>query len=186
MATTIGVCVRKGGSGKTSIATMLAVAGDGLVVDFDEQASATFWATVRNEPGRVVSELPGASAGLVVVDTPPQQAVVARVARVSSFVLVPCRPELLDLRAARSTIAMLQSVHTPFAVVLTMVPHTGPELAMATDALKALGVEQAPSLFLRKAWPRSTQLGLTPIEYEPNGAAAAEAHALWEFVRSKI
>lgn len=197
----LAVCSQKGGVGKTSIATTLAVAAQVsgrsvLVMDLDEQASAAFWGDVRAAPPLVKDVKPArlthyldvarAAADLVIIDVPPQHATTITAATPADFVLVPTKPDLLDLRSARATISLLQSIGKPMAVVLTFVPAVGPELEQATAALAGLGVEIAPPINQRKAWARAPQNGLTVIESEPNSPAAMEALALWQFVEKKL
>ena len=85
---TIGLVARKGGSGKSTIATALAVAhelagGCAVVVDLDPQGSATAWGVLREADRPVVVAAQArrlqpvldaardGGADLIVIDTPP-------------------------------------------------------------------------------------------------------------------
>ena len=117
---------RKGGAGKTTIAVNLAVAADrfGLaaaVIDIDPQISAARWGDSRkSESPAVISahaeRLPQIletcrqnGADLIIIDTAPHaenDALIA--ARLADFVLIPCRPSIVDLRAIESTINIVR------------------------------------------------------------------------------
>jgi chromosome partitioning protein len=109
---------QKGGAGKTTIAVNLAVAADrhGLaaaVIDIDPQISATRWGDGRQAEAPVVvsshaERLPHFlemcqqnDADLVIVDTAPdgeKDALIA--ARLADFILIPCRPSIVDLQGS--------------------------------------------------------------------------------------
>ena len=114
---------QKGGVGKTTLATALAVAAhlDGrsaAVVDLDPQASASFWKDARQ-----------AGCDLAVIDAPPMAKDIAfEAARHADFILVPARPAVLDVMAISRTLELVAHYGRPAAVVLSLCPARGREV----------------------------------------------------------
>ena len=200
----LAVISQKGGVGKTTLATSLAVAADRAgksvaLFDLDPQASACFWSDRRRASGTTpapvvrdvaFSRLPftldamrAAGCELVILDCPPQHRDVADAAiSVADLVLVPTRAEALDLRAMAQTVRLTQQMYKPARVVLTFCPPTGVEIGQAREVIGQLGAETAPvQMHLRKAYSRSQQEGQSAQEYEPDGKAAAEVAALYDY-----
>ena len=114
---TIAIVSRKGGAGKTTLATHLAVAAEvaGLraaLFDLDPQASAALWADHRGEPfpavvpaqaprlAGLLAQARDGGADLVLIDTPPEaDGIASAAAAVADLTLIPCRPSALDLDA---------------------------------------------------------------------------------------
>ncbi|MBO1076930.1 AAA family ATPase [Roseomonas marmotae] len=201
---TVAIISQKGGVGKTTLATALAVAAqrDGktaAVFDVDPQASATFWRDMRQaeepavvsvQPVRLAHMLKAASeAGtdLVVIDTPPIAKDTAFLAAEhADFILIPTKPAVLDVMAATETLKLVKRATEPprpSAVVMTFCPVQGREVPDTEQAIRQLGATLAPvRLGLRVAYSRAQQTGLAAIEFEPDGKAADEIKRLYEFV----
>lgn len=200
----LAVISQKGGVGKTTLATGLAIAAelDGksvALLDLDPQASACFWADRRRITGKgetpavrdvnfnrlphVLDAMRNAGADLVILDCPPQHRDVADAAlSAADMVLVPTRAEALDIRAMSQTVRLAQQMGKQAAVVLTFCPPTGAEIEQAKQIIAHLNAELVPvSIHLRKAYARAQQDGQTPQEYEPNGKAAQEIRRLYEY-----
>lgn len=200
------VISQKGGVGKTTIATALAVAAeaDGKSValfDLDPQASACFWADRRRATGRgetpvvrdvnfnrlphVLEAMREAKADLVILDCPPQQRDIADAAlSVADLVLIPTRAETLDIRAMTQTVRLAKQMGKRPAVVLTFCPPTGAELEQAREIVAQLEADLVPvAMHLRKSFARAQQDGQTAQEYEPTGKAAAEIQRLYDYIR---
>lgn len=200
----LAIISQKGGVGKTTLATALAVAAeqDGQQValfDLDEQASASFWGDVRQAETPFVRDVKVAllsrdlerarSAGtdLVILDCAPSQAAAQGVSAEADFVLIPTKPDILDIRSMRSTVKVMQSFGKRFGVVLTFCPPSGSEVADARKGIESIGAELAPvELGLRKAYARAQQEGLAAQEYEPEGKAAAEVKALYSYIHTVL
>src|SRR6185503_10582328 len=154
---------QKGGSGKTTLSTHLAVALGGkwrvTLVDSDPQRSATAWWQARKaeapelveaEASGIVAALRGiraSGAGLVIVDTMPSVASdIGAIARASHLVLIPCRPSILDLRAVQRTVELVKSARVSAAFVLNAVPppRDGVEASLTAEARRALSVYGLP------------------------------------------
>lgn len=198
------VISQKGGVGKTTLATALAVAAeqDGKSValfDLDPQASACFWADRRRATGKgetpvvrdvnfnrlphVLEAMRSGGADLVILDCPPQQRDIADAAlSVADMVLIPTRAEALDIRAMTQTVRLTQQMGKRASVILTFCPPTGAEIEQAREIVAQLKADLVPvAIHLRKAYSRAQQDGQAAQEYEPSGKAAQEILALYDY-----
>jgi chromosome partitioning protein len=201
----VAIISRKGGAGKTTLSTHLAVAAEahGLATalfDLDPQASAAVWADHRGEqfPAVVPAQAPRLAAllaqaraneaDLVILDTPPEADAIATEAAIQAdMVLIPCRPSGLDLDAIGASVRIARNAGKPFFVVTNAAPVQGTEVQEMQAALAAAGVEAAPViLHHRKAFSARMQEGRTAQEIEPKGKAASEIKALLLWVCDKV
>ena len=204
----LAVISQKGGVGKTTLATALAVAAelDGKSValfDLDPQASACFWAdrrrahkpegapespTVRDinvtRLANYLDAMRREGADLVILDCPPVHRDIASVAiEAADLVLIPTRPEVLDIRATGQTVKYAQQVSKRPSVVLTFCPSSGTEAAEARQIVQQMGADLVPvGIHQRKAYSRAQIEGLTAQEYEPYGKAAGEIKDLYKYM----
>jgi chromosome partitioning protein len=202
-------CVGKGGSGKSTIATNLAVIAGlaGLraaIIDADPQQSSFVWKCVR-----ATSDVPVVRCGvdalagaieaarradieILFVDMPPDWRHVPSVARLADLVLVTMRPTLFDLKVTRTLVPILSSANSSFAVILNAAPPLrdlgeSPMVRQAREALADIG----PRLWRRQitnrvSVPYATVRGAAVIETEPAGLAAQEFRSLWNAVRNDL
>ena len=196
----LAVLSQKGGVGKTTLATSLAVAAESdgksvAVVDLDPQATATFWRDTRGkdtpavisiQPIRLPAVLKAAKeqgTDLVIIDGAAVQREIAYdAAAVSDFVLVPTKPAVFDIKSMSDTIKAVQQHEKPLAIVLNMIAPTGVENTDAFDAAQVLGVDICPvTIGNRKAFFRSQGEGLAVQEFEPGGKAAEEIQDLYTY-----
>jgi chromosome partitioning protein len=201
---TIAVISQKGGAGKTTLSIHLAVAAESqgiqaAVIDLDPQASAAGWsdsraaespAVVSAQAARLVQVLDAARnnrVGLALLDTAPHSERTAlAAARAADFILIPCRPAILDLRAIGSTIDLARLANKPCAVVLNAVPPRS-SVADAKEAVASYGVQVAPVHFTqRAAFAHALTAGQTAQEYEPDGKAADEALHLYMWISTQV
>ena len=199
---TVALVSQKGGVGKTTLATALAVeamnrGSSTLLLDLDPQASASFWMDNREDKQLAVTATPAsrlkhvlsaardAGAQHVFVDTPPFAKDIAfEAANVADMVLIPTKPAVLDIIAMAKTVELIRSLGKTAAVVLTFCPFAGREIGEAEAAIKDLGVPLAPiRIGSRIAYSRAQQHGLTAQELEPDGKAAHEIQRLYEYMR---
>lgn len=195
---TLAIISQKGGVGKTTLATCLAVAAeqDGrktAIFDLDPQATASFWKDIREAETPAVASIQAirlpamqkaareSNADLVIIDG----AAVARdvafeAARAADFVLIPTKTAVFDTISMTHTLEVVRQCEKPFSVVLTFVPPAGKETEDAVEAASALNASICPvQIGNRKAYFRAQSAGLAVQEYEPDGKAAAEITMLY-------
>lgn len=197
---TLAIISQKGGVGKTTLATALAVAAEregrmAAIFDLDPQASAAFWkdtrtadtpAVVAIPPSRLQHVLKAAAdtgCDLAIIDAPPFAKDIAfEAAQHADFILIPTRPAVLDVMAMTRTIELVAHYSRPAAVVLTFCPIQGREIADTEEAVKQFGASIAPvRIHNRVAYSRAQQTGLTAQEFEPDGKAAEEIKQLYAY-----
>jgi chromosome partitioning protein len=201
----IAILSQKGGAGKTTLAVHLAVAAElggksTAIIDLDPQASASDWGDSRDDETPVVVSgqaarlsnmleiAEDAGADLIIIDTAPHSENASlQAARAADYILVPCRPAILDLRAIGYTVDVVNLAKKPACVVLNAVP---PQGSIAHDAAKAItqyDIEIAPiKLVQRVAYQHALTAGLTAQEYEPSGKAAFEIHQLYKWTAQQV
>jgi len=202
----VAVVSQKGGSGKSTIATEVAVVATQAgyrvrVLDLDPQATATLWGDARGgaEPTVLPAQHPrlklmldeAAAAGidLVVIDTPPSADTPAHAAaRVADLVLMPARPTAHDINAVGTSLKSVREIarRTPHVVVTQAQPGNVMTYQIE-DALRAAEVDLCPVRHhFRAAYFKPLGAGRTAVEWEPASKAAGEVHALWSFVCGQV
>ena len=197
---TWAIIAQKGGQSKTTIATAFAVeaAREGaavVILDADDrQGSALYWSERRDSDDVMVKDssvagLPlhvsrGRDSGkvdLIIIDTPANSKDIAMLAaEQADFVVIPVAPRGLDVHSVLQTVKQVQQAGTPFAVILTQVPHQGGEGDEARAGCAAKGVAVFDSvLHFRKDFYKATPIGKTAIELDPDSKAAAELRAAY-------
>ena len=198
---TWAIIAQKGGQSKTTLATGFAVeaAREGaavVILDADDrQGSALYWSERRALEDVMVKDssvagLPlhvtrGRASGkldLIIIDTPANSKDIAMLAaEQADFVIIPVAPRGLDVHSVLQTVKQVQQAGTPFAVILTQVPHQGGEGEEARAGFAAKGIALFDTrLHFRKDYYRATPIGQTAAELEPDGKAAAELRAAYE------
>lgn len=198
---TWAIIAQKGGQSKTTLATGFAVeaAREGaavVILDADDrQGSALYWSERRALEDVMVKDssvagLPlhvtrGRASGkldLIIIDTPANSKDIGMLAaEQSDFVIIPVAPRGLDVHSVLQTVKQVQQAGTPFAVILTQVPHQGGEGGEARAGFAAKGVALFDTrLHFRKDYYRATPIGQTAAELEPDGKAAAELRAAYD------
>jgi chromosome partitioning protein len=203
----VAVVCQKGGSGKTTAATELAVLSvqrgyATVVFDVDPQASAAMWSDDRGgEPPQVVpaqaprlpvmlaaAEKQGAE--LVFVDTGPSaDSAALAAAKAADIILVPAKTTVRDLKALGPTLKTIADVvpNKRLVVILSMVPVRGAVTAEAVRYLFEADIEVCPvRLHQRADFYNGLGAGKASVEWEPGGKAAAEATALWEWLCTQL
>lgn len=202
---TVAILSRKGGTGKTTIATNLAIAAEKAghttaLIDLDPQASAAKWGDSRNgDTPAVISthseRLPKIlqlavdnGATFAILDTAPHtEASALDAARAAEMVVIPCKPALIDLQAIGSTIDVIRLAKTPARIVFNSVPSRGDLTAQAREAVGTYDVPCAPcELGHRIAYVHAYNAGLATQEFEPSGKASREVQALYDYLASEM
>ena len=206
---TISIISQKGGAGKTTLAIHLAAAStvaglSTLILDADPQATASQWSQWRGmtDPevidcasptllARKLAQAGELGADLVVIDTPPHADIMAREAcKLADLILIPCKPQAFDLSAVETTAELAKAAGKPAFVLFMGGPQRAPttyrdarELIEGGEGLVGMGVAVAPVMLTQRAiYHHSTAQGKTAIEIEPEGKAAEEVAALWQWM----
>lgn len=196
---------QKGGAGKTTLAASIAVAAhqDGRQVaafDLDPQGSLAAWGRRRGGAGVPVSrfeaaDLPArlaeARAGgvkLVVVDTPGLAgAAVTLALQDANLCLLPVKPSILDVEAARPTVEQIRRIGRPFAFVLNQANPVSPTRTLdAATALVSTGALAPAMIAARSDFLDAMTAGQGVTETAPRGKAAQEVGLLWAWLRTKL
>lgn len=190
----------KGGSGKTTIATNLAVmrsleGGDVLLVDADDQETASDFTLLRNEKrgdaGYSCVKLTGPAVRTevlrlegkyrdIIIDTGGRDTTSQRAAlTVSDVFLVPFVPRSFDVWTLEKVGTLLEEMRTAnpelqaFAF-LNRADHRGADNDEAADALQdAPGISFLPcGIGARKAFANAAALGCSVVEMRPRDSRA--------------
>ena len=195
---------QKGGAGKTTLAVNCAVTAQAkkkkvLILDLDPQASAEGWYQDREaDAPRLVRidswALPEAianaqSAGFdyVMIDTPGRDEPSTTAAiRAGDFCVIPCRPTPVDLKATPATVSTINRLSKQAVFVLTQTPPRGERVREAEVGLGMLGIVSPVRIVARTAYQDAHGAGLSVLEFEPQGKAAAEIAQLWDWMVKKM
>lgn len=205
MAKVITVAQQKGGAGKTTVASHLAVALSQMgnrvaVVDIDPQGSLGYWHRIREQrfgegfTGMHFSSLSGWRVGseisrlrkvvdYIVIDSPPHTETEARTAiRCADLIIIPLQPSPTDLWATKATLELAHNERIPVKILLNRVP-PGTRLAQAIiDELPEKDLAET-TLGNRVLYASSLLEGRTATEVEPTSPAAKEIkHLIKEMV----
>lgn len=206
---TVAVIALKGGSGKTTVATHLALAAHlrgvpTLLADIDPQHSARDVLGAREEPGPACVTTTGsrllsaqfAAAGLrkdlLIIDTPAASVEnVGEAIVLADLAIMVVRPTLLDISGLARTLTIVRRLGKPSTVVMNQAPvaRETVEAPLVKRALRALEYMQAPVapviLRSRTVYQTALERGRSAEEM-PDPAAAKEMAALWAFVETLI
>ncbi len=137
---TIAFVGRKGGTGKSTIASSLVVAAHEVnekvcLIDMDPQGSLASWAKIRAAGDieviasgaaglpTLLASLERKSVTLAILDSPGAEGAASSAAmQVADLNIVPSRPSLFDLRASARTRAALEEIGAPFVFLLNQCP----------------------------------------------------------------
>lgn len=203
----VSLVSQKGGVGKTTIAMNLAVLAEKrgyttVVFDLDPQASITKWKDKRGadvppdvvpaQQGRLKTLLALAQkqgAQLVIIDTAGSaDSAALAAAEVADLILVPARPNGLDLDAVETTVRVaMQHAKRPFYVVLAQTPSQVSIAEEATEVIEGAGVSVCPiRIGLRLDYRHPTPEGKAAVEWRPKSVAAREVVHLWNWMCQQI
>lgn len=195
----------KGGSGKTTVATHLALAAHlrglkTLLVDTDPQASSLEVLSARQGPGPEFVSSSGAKlmaaqlaavglkTDLMLVDTAAGAVEdVSEAIILADAAVMVVRPTLLDIAALARTLAIVRRLRKPSTVVVNQAPvaREGVEAPVVKRALRALEYMRLPIapviLRSRSVYQTAVETGRSAEEMADQ-AAASEVAALWNYV----
>ena len=203
---TIAFVTQKGGTGKSTLASSLAVAArEGgervFVIDMDPQRSLVNWAQTRGADdvpvsGATAAKLPAMLAALeksgvtlVVIDTAGGDGGSSNAAmKAADLNIIPSRPNVFDLWASEQTRATLKELRSDFVFVLNQCPpaQQTARVEEGAAALEAMGGLLTPLVLARVDYQEAARHGWGVTEINPHGAAAAEIKALWSSVKRRL
>lgn len=195
---------QKGGAGKTTLATNLAVVASQLgkkvlIMDTDPQESAVKWWQRRDEdkpelikikPSEIEEGLKLAQSNqfdLVIIDTAGRESLQDNPSiLLADFCLIPCQPSLADIEAVFPTVSLLKRLSKPYAFVLTRCPPVGKDQESAREGLSGLGLVAQPVTVERKAYKLAFATGEGVTEFDTKDKASSEAIELYQWIERKI
>ncbi len=207
---TICVMAQKGGAGKTTLAVHIGVFAEQqgktvALIDLDEQNSLGDWWRSRETETPIlveptIAELPKVikaakkdGIDLVIIDTPPHAISEATKAiNVSDFVIIPCRPAILDLRAINKTVELMKTTKKKGGIVLNHCPPARgvSEASLVKEARLGLVDHKFPvcdiAITQRVDFSHALIDGRAVTEFAPNGKAAKEIKALYKWIEENI
>jgi chromosome partitioning protein len=202
---TIAFVGQKGGSGKSTIASSLAVAAQAMgekvcLVDMDPQGSLANWA--RTRAARDVAVIASGAARLpawlaflerkgvtlAILDTPGAEGAASSGAmQVADLNIVPSRPSLFDLRASARTCAALEEIEAEFVFLLNQrPPGQTAQVQDCVETLEEMGELISPVILMRADYQEAARHGWGVTELNPDSAAAEEMRGLWESIRGRL
>lgn len=208
MGKVIAVAQRKGGAGKTMLASQLAVAfaADArvAVLDIDPQGSLTAWARLRAAAPRATARLTTATVSgwrlaaeldrlkvlhdIVLIDTPPViDSDARRAIRAADLVLIPLNPSPPDLWAAAGTLQLAAEEKRPAALIFNRAPANSRLRRQLEAEIAARGLRLLESaLGNRTAYANAFAEGLGVTEAGRGTAAACEVDAVAASLRQLL
>lgn len=203
---TIAIIGQKGGTGKTTLAEILLVAFEQngfttVGIDLDPQTSLCVWGDSRADEAPAIvpmqsSRLPQTLAAakeqgvqIAIIDSAGRaESAALASAQAADLVIIPVQPTTADLTTVRNTMSLVEmgKASTSFGVLMR-VKSQGTRHTEAASALQAMGLEVCPhTIGDRVAYQDAAAMGLTPMEYEPNGKSALECQHIYTFTCQKI
>jgi chromosome partitioning protein len=203
---TIALVTQKGGAGKSTLASSLAVAahesGERVcLIDMDPQASLTAWGKTRGEsdipviavtPGKLPAALNALEAKgvtLAIIDTPGAEGAASSAAMgAAQLSVIPSRPTAFDLWASANTRKALKEMRAEYVFLLNQCPpaQQNARIAEGVAALEAMGGLLSPMVLARVDYQEAARLGWGVTEFNSSGAAAGEMRALWSSLKRRL
>jgi chromosome partitioning protein len=203
----ITLVTQKGGTGKSTLTTALAVAATQsgervLALDLDPQGTLAAWAKLRQARAPSVAQVPAnktAQLGellvtaskdytLAIVDTPGADSPATHNAMTAAdLCLVPLRPTRPDALGIKPTVDALIRGHKRFAFILTQCPTVvrSSRAAEMAAGLVSLGLLAESMICTRADYQDAYAAGQGVTEYAPNGKAAEEIRQLWGWINKE-
>ncbi|MBS0411247.1 MAG: AAA family ATPase [Proteobacteria bacterium] len=202
---TIAVIARKGGSGKTTVATHLALAAHlrgfkTLLADTDPQRSSMEVLRARRGSGPERADTSGSKlfalqmqamrSGVeaMVIDTAAgAEEDLASAIVLADLSLLVLRPTFLDMAAAVHTVDVVRRLRKPAMIVVNQAPATregveSPAVKRALQALRIMRLPVVPTILRSRAIYQSALEGGRSAEETGDAAAAREVAEFWAFI----
>lgn len=200
----IAFASRKGGAGKTTLTSHLAVqaAAAGCrpvaILDTDPQGGLAGWWNVRAnaEPawldtskGLKATIAGAARSGVqtLMIDTPPSLSdTIAEVLALADLVVIPVRPSPNDLRAVGGTVELAVRAGKPMVFVINQATARARITAEAAIALSQHGTVAPVMIHSRVDYATSMTDGRTAGELDGSAKSASEIASLWLYLQSRL
>src|ERR1700684_2319342 len=202
---TIAFVTQKGGSGKSTIASSLAVAAHEMkekvcVIDMDPQGSLANWAKTRGSGDieviasgaarlpALLSSLERRGFTLAILDTPGAEGAASSAAmQVADLNIVPSRPSLFDLWASARARTALTEIGAKFVFLLNQCPPAQTARVQdGVEALEEMGELISPLILARVDYQDAARRGRGVTELNPSGARAPEMVSLWQSINAHL
>lgn len=203
---TIAFVMQKGGTGKSTIASSLAVvahqSGERVcVLDLDPQESLVAWREKRGRDDipveavaaeRLETRLESLAAQgitICILDTAGTGSPAAITAmRAADLNIIPVRPNAFDLWASAMTRKIVRGLGKEVAFLLNQCPPLQ-QSGRVQDGIRALEQEGAllvPPIVSRVDYQDATRRGAGVTEINRSGLAAAEIRRLWQSIEARL
>jgi chromosome partitioning protein len=200
----IAFASRKGGAGKTTLTSHLAVqavARGGLpvgILDADPQGGLSGWWNARSSDkpafldtakGLKAAVTAARRAGfkMVMIDTPPSLSeTIAEVLALADLVVIPVRPSPNDLRAVGGTVELATQAGKPMVFVINQATARARITGEAAIALSQYGTVAPAMIHHRVDFATSMTDGRTAGELDPEAKSAKEIADLWTYLETRL
>lgn len=203
---TIAFVSQRGGSGKSAIASSLAVATQETkqkvaVVDIDPHGSLMSWRGLRGSADievvasngarlpAVLARLRTENHTLAIIDTPGAEGPASSAAMAAADLsIVPSRPRIFDLWASARACEAIRAAGGELAFLLNQCPaaEQNARVRDGVETLKEMGGLLSPLVLLRHDYQEAARRGLGVTELDPESAAAEEMRALWRSIGRRL
>lgn len=203
---TIAFVTQKGGAGKSTLASSIAVAarraGERVfIIDLDPLQSLVKWSQAREAADVPVEHVPCAKLGkalaalekkgvtLVVIDAPGADSENSDAAiRAADLCIIPARPNVFDLWASELTRASIKDKKKDYAFLLNQCPpaQQNSRVEQGVQTLQTMGALLTPLISSRVDYQEAARLGLGVSELHPDGVAAQEMRELWASIKKRL
>ncbi|WP_314955344.1 AAA family ATPase [Bradyrhizobium cosmicum] len=201
----LALVTQKGGSGKSTLSAGLAVAamqrGERVaLIEADAQGTILKWKERREnrypcvehvaDPAEIeplIARLRAEGVWLAIIDTAATtNSLALRAIASADLCLIPARPSPADIEAAIPTLIAIRRRNRRFAFILNQTPARGCRLSEAATSLNSLGVLALPFIGQRNDHQDALGAGLGVTEFAPEGKAAEEIVALWDWISERL
>ena len=137
----------------------------------------------------VLEEMRKGSMEFVVLDLPgANNPGVAMAMQAADYVLIPTRPNDVDLHSGLETADVAKRLKKPMAFVFTFVPGTGADAQQMREKLENNGFTVAPKGLgdRRKEYAEAIANGTTVQEAKPDSASATEIRAIYKWLQEEL